>query len=105
MVRCAPSLRVPTSMTVVTGYWLSNWNSHPTRTRIVVDSPQEGERGPSIDPRSRLGRSMRARHLLAELRAPPYNRMGRRRIAVNDYLHHVHLLMNILKFSANDGRY
>src|SRR5215207_449120 len=25
-------------MTVVTGYWLSNWNSHPTRTLIVVDS-------------------------------------------------------------------
>src|SRR5215213_2648975 len=38
MVRCAPSVRVPTSMTVVTGCWLSNWNSHPTRTRIADPS-------------------------------------------------------------------
>src|SRR6478736_3307350 len=38
MVRWAPSARVPTSITVVTGCTLSNWNSHPTRTRIPFSS-------------------------------------------------------------------
>src|SRR5215207_9084485 len=72
MVRCAPSLRVPTSMTVVTGYWLSNWNSHPTRTRIVVDSLMK-----AVDVSSITGsRRTRALQLeppspLAERRTPP----------------------------------
>src|SRR6185436_19917041 len=82
MVRCAPSERVPTSMTVVTGCWLSNWNSHPTRTRIA-DPNREGKP-------TQAGRAFRRDVPRFVAHAEPFNRMMPDGPAVNGFLPFLH---------------
>src|SRR4051812_5753125 len=98
MVRCAPSARVPTSMTVVTGCVLSNRNSQPTRTRMA---PPFLDRARRLDGRP----SCPARHQRSQVsRAPclPAHRRTRRMGAVDATVNSFVLIMQILSTTEDN---